>query len=307
MSTLEGPSPRATAIVSWTPTTTWLSHRPALCEEPGTGRACKAPVADLDAAGEAVISGSSMIGDCFLPEVTLGVRVVTPTEVRIERLRQREYARFGERIREGGDMYGEHLEFIQWAGATITDGPAARSKQGHDWHEQGLCCPWSSWTAQSLWRKFWRSSTNWNHFEKETDMKDISIWMEEERKAARSFRRAASLSGLAGGSFGRERPPQKGDIDVMTAVENLSIADLDAYRYYGNHGVKAGGLAALSAAWEELQKLAPVRAVSGYGDTRTCNGELKAILPAFSDEDVRDFVRINAANLYHELTHRYLL
>lgn len=97
---------------------------------------------DLDAADKAVISGSLYDwGDSLLPFVTLGVRVITPTEVRIERLRRREYARFGERIQEGGDMAGEHLEFIEWAKGYDTDGPDARSKQGHDRHEQGLCCP----------------------------------------------------------------------------------------------------------------------------------------------------------------------
>lgn len=120
----------------------WLPTDPPFVKSRERAERVRLLWADLDAAGEAVISGSLYDwGDCFLPEVTLGVRVVTPTEVRIERLRQREYARFGERIREGGDMYGEHLEFIQWARGYDTDGPAARSKQGHDRHEQGLCCP----------------------------------------------------------------------------------------------------------------------------------------------------------------------
>lgn len=97
---------------------------------------------DLDTADKAVISGSLYDwGDGVLPEVTLGVRVITPTEVRIERLRAREYARFGERIREGGDMYQDHLEFVEWANGYDFDGPEVRSKQGHDREEQGLCCP----------------------------------------------------------------------------------------------------------------------------------------------------------------------
>ena len=38
-----------------------------------------------------------------------------PTEIRVSRLRQREYERFGERIRAGGDMHEAHEAFIQWA------------------------------------------------------------------------------------------------------------------------------------------------------------------------------------------------
>ncbi len=43
------------------------------------------------------------------------VFLYVPTPVRIERLRNRELQRFGSRIEEGGDMYGMHTEFIDWA------------------------------------------------------------------------------------------------------------------------------------------------------------------------------------------------
>lgn len=46
---------------------------------------------------------------------TLMVFLWAPAPVRIERLRRREYERFGDRIREGGDMYEVHEEFIAWA------------------------------------------------------------------------------------------------------------------------------------------------------------------------------------------------
>lgn len=88
---------------------------------------------DMDASQRVVISGSFYDwGDCFFPRVTLGMRIA--------QLKERKYARFGERIREGG-MYKHHLEFIQWAKGYDFDEPEVRSKQGHDREEQGLCCP----------------------------------------------------------------------------------------------------------------------------------------------------------------------
>ena len=39
----------------------------------------------------------------------------TPTDIRIKRLEKRESERFGSRIRKGGDMYDNHLDFIEWA------------------------------------------------------------------------------------------------------------------------------------------------------------------------------------------------
>jgi adenylate kinase family enzyme len=63
-----------------------------------------------------VISGSLCgWGDVFIPKFDLVVFIDTPTDIRIERLEKREADRFGERIRIGGDMYENHIEFIEWA------------------------------------------------------------------------------------------------------------------------------------------------------------------------------------------------
>ena len=99
--------------------------------------------ADLDAAETgAVISGSlTGWGDALIPRFTLAVRVVTATAVRLERLRQREYAHFGDRIREGGDMYRNHLDFLDWAAQYDTGDVTMRSRACHDAWQQTLPCP----------------------------------------------------------------------------------------------------------------------------------------------------------------------
>lgn len=97
--------------------------------------------ADMDAAENAVISGSlTGWGDALIPHFTLTVRVVTPTEVRIERIRKREYARFGARILPGGDMFEQHQAFLQWAAQYDTGGADMRSKANHDLWQQKLRC-----------------------------------------------------------------------------------------------------------------------------------------------------------------------
>ena len=66
-----------------------------------------------------VISGSLCgWGDIFIPQLDLVVFIDTPTDIRIERLKEREYERFGERIRYGGDMYAEHTKFMIRQGVT---------------------------------------------------------------------------------------------------------------------------------------------------------------------------------------------
>jgi adenylate kinase family enzyme len=54
-------------------------------------------------------------GDVFIPLFDFVIFLYTPTNIRIDRLEKREYERFGERIRKGGDMYEEHIKFIEWS------------------------------------------------------------------------------------------------------------------------------------------------------------------------------------------------
>lgn len=90
---------------------------------------------------QCVISGSLCgWGDVLIPYFDLIIRVVTPTDVRIERLHQREFKRFGNRILENGDMYEEHQRFITWASQYDTGGLDIRSKALHDeWLKEISC------------------------------------------------------------------------------------------------------------------------------------------------------------------------
>ncbi|KAH7411355.1 hypothetical protein BKA64DRAFT_379482 [Cadophora sp. MPI-SDFR-AT-0126] len=74
-------------------------------------------------------------GGPLMEDVEHVIFVDTPTEVRMSRLREREYKRHGDRIREGGDMYEESTAFLTWAeryeDPTLDEG---RSRRIHeDW------------------------------------------------------------------------------------------------------------------------------------------------------------------------------
>ena len=88
-----------------------------------------------------VISGSlADWGDELIPLFTLAVRLVTDTDIRMERLKAREKQKFGDRIMPGGDMYTNHIEFIEWAGKYDTGSVDMRSKAKHDeWQKMLLC------------------------------------------------------------------------------------------------------------------------------------------------------------------------
>lgn len=97
---------------------------------------------DMDQHGNVVISGSLVDwGDELIPCFTLAVRVETNTEIRIDRLKRRERAHFGNRIDPGGDMYENHEEFIAWAPSYDGGGLDMRSKAKHDEWQKQLQCP----------------------------------------------------------------------------------------------------------------------------------------------------------------------
>lgn len=51
----------------------------------------------------------------FLPMFNLVVLLRAPKDVRLKRIKEREYARWGERVLEGGDMYESQQEFMSFA------------------------------------------------------------------------------------------------------------------------------------------------------------------------------------------------
>ncbi len=96
---------------------------------------------DISEADNVVISGSlNDWGDELIPLFTLAIRLVTDTEIRIERLKNRQKQKFGDRIMPGGDMYENHMEFLEWARKYDTGSVNMRSKAQHDeWQKLLLC------------------------------------------------------------------------------------------------------------------------------------------------------------------------
>lgn len=96
---------------------------------------------DIENSQNVVISGSFVDwGDEFIPMITLAVRLVTATEIRMKRLHIREKKAFGERIEAGGDMYEAHQEFLTWAAGYDAGDVNMRSKASHDEWQKLLQC-----------------------------------------------------------------------------------------------------------------------------------------------------------------------
>ncbi len=96
----------------------------------------------IAAAGKCVISGSLCgWGDIFIPLFERVILVETPAEIRMDRLRKREFEHFGSRILPGGDMHEKHLAFLAWAARYDTAGTEQRSRALHDEWLRKVTCP----------------------------------------------------------------------------------------------------------------------------------------------------------------------
>lgn len=73
-------------------------------------------LSDMKKHGSFVVSGDiSGWGNEFLTMFDLAVFLTAPTEIRMKRIENREYVRWGDRVCEGGDMYESQRKFQEFA------------------------------------------------------------------------------------------------------------------------------------------------------------------------------------------------
>ena len=102
-------------------------------------------MADIEKHGAFVLS--ACIGD-FGGEISqfykLAAYISAPLELRMERIKQREYDRFGDRVRKGGDMYEQTLKFHHFV--------ASRPLSNMDQWAKTLACPVINVDGTEDWR-----------------------------------------------------------------------------------------------------------------------------------------------------------
>lgn len=119
----------------------WMPTDPPYTEKRDPKERVKLMKNDIQTADKIVISGSLVDwGDELIELFSLVIRLVTDTDIRIARLRERERINFGSRIDAGGDMYHNHNEFIDWAASYDSGGLEIRSKAKHDEWQKLLQC-----------------------------------------------------------------------------------------------------------------------------------------------------------------------
>ncbi|WP_446439224.1 hypothetical protein [Pseudomonas sp. 910_21] len=80
-------------------------------------------------------------GDVLIPSFTLAVFVQLDPEVRLQRLRVREFQRYGEQIFEGDERHAATQTFLTWAAGYDEGGHGTRSLRRHETWIKTLGCP----------------------------------------------------------------------------------------------------------------------------------------------------------------------
>ena len=108
------------------------------------------------------------------------------------------------------------------------------------------------------------------------------------------------------GSYLRNEATDHSDIDIMVVIRDMSVADLAKYREaissLEDYDKSCGFICGI----EELKNWNPLEICHLLHTTKDYYGTLARLLPEYTENYVRNFVKMSLGNLYHEICHRYI-
>lgn len=108
------------------------------------------------------------------------------------------------------------------------------------------------------------------------------------------------------GSYLRNEETESSDIDIMAVIDKISVEDLKIYQKVlvsvGNFDRSCGFICGKT----DLKNWNPLEIFHLLNTTKDYYGELKNLVPAYSVEDERNYVKLSLNNLFHEICHRYV-
>ena len=137
-------------------------------------------------------------------------------------------------------------------------------------------------------------------------MLDVKAYMDELiDRLQRQFGDRLVYVGLQG-SYMRGEATETSDIDPMVVLRDVSAADLRAYRAMVEARPSPELACGFLCGQAELMHWNALEAFHLLHRTRDVLGELAPLLPAYTRDDVRAYVKLGAGNLYHGAVHRYV-
>lgn len=137
-------------------------------------------------------------------------------------------------------------------------------------------------------------------------MFEIEFYIEELLKLLKNrFGERLVYVGLQG-SYLRNEQNESSDIDIMAVIDHMTVSDLDSYKEaimrVGYYEKSCGFICGKDdlAAWNPLESCHLLHT------TKDIYGTLSELLPKYTLEDEKNFIKLSIGNLYHELCHRYI-
>ena len=108
------------------------------------------------------------------------------------------------------------------------------------------------------------------------------------------------------GSYLRGEATESSDIDIMVVIDGLSVTDLDMYREIirgMEHTERSCGFICSKT---DLANWNPLEIFHILHTTKDYFGNLSTLIPAYTRQDICNFVKISVNNLYHAVCHEYV-
>ena len=108
------------------------------------------------------------------------------------------------------------------------------------------------------------------------------------------------------GSYLRGEATPNSDLDVLVVLDGLSVLDLDNYRLIIESLECFDRSCGFVCSREDLLHWNRLEICNLLYSTKDYYGILKDLVPEYSQDDIRSFVKVSINNLYHEICHRYV-
>ncbi len=108
------------------------------------------------------------------------------------------------------------------------------------------------------------------------------------------------------GSYLRGEATEESDIDIMVVVKDITVSDLDEYRRAIATLEDFDKSCGFICGTDDLKNWNPLEICHLLHTTEDYYGKLSELVPSYTEQDVRSFVKMSLGNLYHEICHRYI-
>lgn len=108
------------------------------------------------------------------------------------------------------------------------------------------------------------------------------------------------------GSYLRGEATENSDIDIMVVIADLSVYDLDNYRSIIqslDHFEKSCGFICSES---DLLSWNPLEICHLLHSTKDYVGKLAELVPAYTKDDIKLFIKMSVNNLYHAICHHHI-